>query len=898
MIKRYSLSIGITALLYFLVAKLVFVALQLGIEPAPLWPPAGVGLFMLLQQGRHVWPGVTLGILLVGQWLGVSLGLAVGSALGGTLQAIVGAVLLQRSGFERSMNRLPDVLRFIGFAAIVAPALNATIGTGTRVLMQQTAWSQIESTWWVYWLGDGMGVLVFTPLLLILAQAWRSRSLLWQGFTYPRLPELLFCFTLLIGLSAVVFHSHLNKIWVGYPIEYLPFPLVIWAALRLGQPFGIVASFLLCMFSVTGTIADRGPFLMVTTVPHQLLLLQQAFLGVITMTALIVGAIATERRQIEALLRSSQTSLAKAQQVARLGRWEFDFDHQQWRWSDELYRLLGLAVNSIPPSLTAFLQAIHPDDRAPVQQALSRVFEDRVPYRMDYRLRLPDGTERVIEEQTVISAQTATGTILDITEYKQTEEKLRLNAERNRLLNEIALRIRRSLNLNEILNTTTQEVRQLLQADRVFICQFDRLGNGAVVAESVLPGWTSALGWTSDADVYPEIQSIFAESHICIANDTAAEEYTPFVQYYHDRYQVKAGLGVAILEEAASVADSAVHPFNAQFTDQSTNQSADQFTDHQSTDQFTPPSNAPSNALSHRLFGLIIVHQCSRPRQWQPLEIELLEQLATQVSIAIQQGQLYQQVQHLNSSLEQQVTERTRQLQVNLAKLEDMNQLQDVFLHAIAHDLRTSVIGTLMLLNNFQQQPGDVISIPRSMLERMSRSGEIQLCKLNSLLEVYTNKTEGIRLAALPMQFAHVVKMVICDLQPLLEQNQATIDCDLPELPILKADPEQVERVLRHLLVNAIKHNPPGVHIHIQVESDANGLRCIVADNGRGIAPAEMPHLFELKIGNGSDRQRTGISVGLCLCQQIVAAHGGAIGVETALGQGSRFWFTLPLDKE
>ncbi len=875
MLKRYCLSIGVSALLYFGVAKLVFEVLQLGVEPAPLWPPAGIGLFILLHQGRQIWPGITLGILFIGQWLGISVGLAAGSALGGTLAGVVGATLLQRNRFSLTFNRLPDVLRFISFAAILTPALNATIGTGTRVLMQQTDWLAVETTWWVYWLGDCMGILVFTPFLLVLSQAWQSRSKLLKSLNYFRSIELIVCFTVLIGLSAIIFHSQLNALWAGYPIEYLPFPLVIWAALRFGQPLGIIASFILCLFSVMGTSADRGPFFVVTTTPYQLLLLQQAFIGVITMTALVVGAIATERRQIESLLRNSQKSLAKAQQVARLGSWEFNFEQQQWNWSDELYRLLGIAVGSRPPSLTAFLQAIHPDDRHQVQKALSQVFTARIPYRMDYRLRLPDGTDRVIEEQIVISEESATGTVLDITEYKQTEEKLRLNAERNRLLNEIASKIHRSLDLEEILNTTTQEVRQLLQADRVFVCQFDRSGQGIVVAESVLPGWTSALGWTSDSSVYAEIQAIFADSHICIANDISSdqEQYTPFIQEYHERYQVKAGLGVALREESDVSKSEAANLMAVE-----------------------PTQNMVDR--SNRLFGLMIVHQCNHSREWQPLEIELLEQLAIQVTIAIQQGQLYQQVQHLNSSLEQQVTERTFQLQVNLAKLEEMNQLQDVFLHAIAHDLRTSVIGTLMLLNNFQQQPGDVITIPRSMLERMSRSGEIQLCKLNSLLEVYTNKTEGVRLAPLPMQFTHVVKMVICDLQPLMEQNQATIACDLPELPCLNADPEQVERVLRHLLVNAIKHNPPGVNIQIQVELVAHGLRCTVADNGRGIAPPETDHLFELKLGNGADRRRTGISVGLCLCQQIVTAHGGQIGVETAPQQGSRFWFTLPLQQQ
>ncbi len=867
MIKRYGLSIGITALLYFLVAKLVFSSLQLGIEPAPLWPPAGIALFVLLHQGRQVWIGVTIGILLIGHWLGVAWPLAIGSALGGTAEAVVGVTLLQRSSFHKTMDRLSDVLNFIGLAGLAAPLVNATISTGTGLLFQKISWMQVESIWWTFWLGDSMGILVFTPLLLVCAQLWQSQPSLnlFPWLNHRQRSEWLLCFSLLIGVSWLVFHSRPSEMITHYPIEYLPFPFVIWAALRLGQAMGILASFLLCMIAVTGTIANQGPFFIATThAPQQLMLLQQAFIGVITMTALVVGAMTRERRHMETLLRQSQASLARAQQLARLGSWEFDFAQQQWSWSDELYRLLGLPVQEIAPSPKAFLQAVHVDDRSRVQKSIHQAIAEHLSYRMDYRLSLPDGTERIVEEQVVVGEANITGTILDITEYKQTEEKLRLNAERNRLLNEIALRIRRSLDLDEILNTTAKEVRQLLQADRVLICRFDATGHGEVVAESVLPGWTSALGWTSDPVVYAEIQAMFANSHICVVNDTSQNEYTPFIRHYHDRYQIKAGIGVAII----------LNP--------------------NSRETGLPDSSGSSHEPA-QLFGLIVAHQCARPRQWQPLEIELFEQLATQVTIAIQQGQLYQRVQHLNSNLEEQVIDRTVQLQVNLAKLEEMNQLQDVFLHAIAHDLRTTIMGTLMILNNLQQQSGEDIVISRQLLHRMVQSGEIQLCKLNSLLEVYVNKTEGVKLKPVPLQINQLLQTVVNNLDCLFQQNQAKVDYShLNDLPFVMADSAQLERVLRHLLVNAIKHNPPGVHINIHAEIHPEGICCIIEDDGKGIPKDQTEQLFELKIRGGAERQRTGISVGLCLCHQIVVAHGGSIGVESSPGQGSRFWFTLP----
>lgn len=870
LLRQYCLSVGLTALLYFLVAKLIFASLELGIEPSPVWPPAGIGLFVLLSQGRQVWPGVTLGVLLVGQWLGVSWLSAAGSALGATLEALLGATMLRWAGFRISLERLQDALSFIVLAALAAPLINATVSSGFSLLTAEITWPEAGRIWWTYWLGDSMGILVFTPLLLLLKRqldrqldrrrnqrpvrwqtGWQTGwQTSWQTGRSSRLAEKLLCFGGLLGLSWAIFYLRPTAVLLQYPIEYLPFPFVIWAALRFGQTMGIAASFLLSVVAVSGTMTGNGPFAMATTISRQLIFLQQAFLGVVTMTSLILATMATERRRVGALLKQSQMSLAKAQQIAQLGNWDFDLTKQQWAWSDELYRLLGLAVQGTPPDLQTLLQAVHPEDWERVAGALDQALTQRIPYRMTYRLLLPDGSQRVVEDQVAIGATHATGILLDITEFKQTEEQLRLTAERNRLLGEMGLRIRQSLDLDEILDRTVQEVRQFLQADRVFICRFDALGNGRVTAEAVLPGWSSALNNTSDASVYPEIQAIFADSHICVANDTSQEESTPFIRQYHDLYQIRAGIGVALL----SAPDSGQLP----------------------------------------LFGLLICHQCAGPRQWQPLEIELLEQLGIQVSIAIQQGQLYQQVQQLNSTLEQQVADRTAQLEMNLAKLGEMNQLQDVFLHAIAHDLRTTVMGTLMVLQNLQQQPGDPIAIPRKTLERMIQSSEIQHCKLDSLIEAYRNKIEGVTLELKSVALPPLLHQVVERLHPLFLQNQAQIQLELADLPPIEADPTQLERVFSHLLVNAVKHNPPGVQVTVRAQADPDWLCLAVTDSGRGIDPEQQERLFELKTGEGRHRQLTGIGVGLCLCQQIVAAHGGKILVQSQLGQGSRFEVRLP----
>jgi PAS domain S-box-containing protein len=168
------------------------------------------------------------------------------------------------------------------------------------------------------------------------------------------------------------------------------------------------------------------------------------------------------------------------------------------RWSDELYRLFGFTPKAVEPSWETFFQVVHPADRERVGQAIRGALRENKSYCLDYRIVLPDGSERVVCEQSEIHNGGISGTVQDVTDRKQVEAQLRAAAARDRLLGEMALRIRRSLNLDQILNTTVAEVRQFLGADRVFIGQIAAVKTdsgtsfqGLVIAESVDPFYTS-----------------------------------------------------------------------------------------------------------------------------------------------------------------------------------------------------------------------------------------------------------------------------------------------------------------------------------------------------------------------------------------------------------------------
>ena len=1044
---RLLLHIGILALAYFVSGK--FAVSILGLveaEASPVWPPAGIALAAMLLQGRQVWPGIALGSVLLHSTADIPSAVIVTSAFSVTVQALVGESVLRRSGFSTKLDRLQDVMGLVVGAVIGSTFLGSTLGNLGTCIFGWAQWSNFSRNWWTTWLGDGMGILIITPVLLTLNHAiasfkfkrklrcgiifnylfgnrqdacstrdeflcgtgilpvldnavssemrypiisifrsffnWAKYQLSIRNsqfaipnsttspatknhsnlrFLIVNYSEIALWLTLLTSFSWLVFCSKTQEASALYPLEYLPFPLIVWAALRFQPPGAIFAYSIVSYIAILGTVQGGGPFLAKSDNLKQAVLFLQAFTGTIALVALMLAAAAAERQQAlmevrrtAALLRDREASLANAQRIAQLGNWDLNcaaiepaFNCEassvhltpniELRWSDELYRLLGLTPGTVKPTPEVFLQAVHPEDRELVARSQCQAMFERKPYCINYRIVLVGGEVRIVCEQSAINSNVIAATVQDVTERHRAEAALRASSDRDRLLSEIALRIRHSLDLEEILNTTVAEVRQFFKADRAFIGIVEAGGEhlaarvyGKVVAESVDAQCRSLLGWVLADESYLENQKTFyARNRVrAVSDTTTVQADNKFAQLYSD-YQIRATLNVPIV-------------------------------------------------LGEELFGVLAVNQCSGPREWQEFEIDLLEKLATQVAIALQQSQLLQQVKALNTNLESQVEERTHQLQQKMHELQESNRLKDLFLHAVSHNLRTPVMGMLILLKNLLNKSSSDslqdIAVSRSILQRIVQGSEHQLTMVNSLLEAHASEVQGIFLNTVPLDFQSLTSAIVADLEPMLAKNQVTLTFETPaDLPRVNADSKHLQRVLENLLTNAIKHNHPGVHITLKAEvievesaliSEGNSqvltsqntpiarcipnasyqegdrpsmldttdkhqeirtqfnldgscqlpryqgqigsigsklprvtvkmVRCTVTDNGVGISAKQQESLFELYVQDPNSRQLTGLGLGLYLSRQIIKAHGGSIGVESTPGSGSTFWFSLP----
>ncbi|MBD2772777.1 sensor histidine kinase [Iningainema tapete] len=217
-----------------------------------------------------------------------------------------------------------------------------------------------------------------------------------------------------------------------------------------------------------------------------------------------------------------------------------------------------------------------------------------------------------------------------------------------------------------------------------------------------------------------------------------------------------------------------------------------------------------------------------------------------------------------------------------------------VFLHAISHDLRTPLMGNAIVLQNLLKKSDSLVST--RVLERLLEGNSRQINLLNSLQEAYNLEVRGVTLHCQPLQLCTVVISVLCDLEPYITQNRVIVkNLVNADLPLVNADAIQLGRVFCNLISNALKHNPHEITLTLDARVKGKKILCCVQDNGVGMSQKQCDRVFELYARGENARFMPGLGLGLYVCQQIITAHGGKIGVKSQPGSGSTFWFTLPI---
>lgn len=450
------------------------------------------------------------------------------------------------------------------------------------------------------------------------------------------------------------------------------------------------------------------------------------------------------------------------------------------------------------------------------------------------------------------------GSARDITQEREATLQRENQSRYRQLLASISFKIRQSLDISVILGRTVSELRKTLKADRVMFyrCQAD--GSSAIAAEAISPPFNSlnssplrccTLSWDTQKSTHPHGLDHYWKGEISLEEDLTQLKLSSSQRKYIKTFSIRSQVVVPVTISAVNLSPGELG--------------------------FVPMdvlADQPQPATV--LLGLLCLQQCQNSRHWTSFEVDLLQQLAGQLSIALYQARLLE--------------ERTKAIE-DLARSNE--QLQQ-FAYVASHDLQEPLRGIIAFSEILGEEYGDHLdSSAKEYLQFIIDSGQRMRQLIRDLLAFSRVETRGSSLK--PVDCNQVLEMVLENLRAAIQDSQAAIQSD--SLPTVLGDSAQLAQLLQNLLGNAIKFRGIAAPIIIITAHRQEHQWCFrIRDNGIGIDPQYADRIFHIfqRLHNREEYEGTGI--GLAICRKIVERHGGAIGVESQPGEGATFWFTLP----
>jgi signal transduction histidine kinase len=373
-VALYLSAVALVAVTYYLAGRLGLAFGYLDGAVTAVWPPAGLGLAVLFLYGIRLWPGIVIGDLLLADF-STPLGTVLGQTVGNTLALVVAALLLRHlAGGRGNLDRTLDVLALV-VCAVVAALVSAAFGPTSLRLGGVISADELGRVFRTWTLSDASGVLVVAPAVL----TWAT-----LGFREIRRRDVL------EGAIGLVVLAVLAEVAPQQDVPYIVFPVLLWAALRLGPRGAATAIVVVCSITVWNTAHEEGPFVRDSITDS--LLATQLFVATAALTSLLLAAVTAERTRAAGALvvsEAAQRALADEQaalrRVATLVAAESPPSQVFQQVTEEVGQLLGL-----PGAAVVQYQDPH------TATVVGRWSEDG-------RLRFPLGTSLDLDGDTVIA---------------------------------------------------------------------------------------------------------------------------------------------------------------------------------------------------------------------------------------------------------------------------------------------------------------------------------------------------------------------------------------------------------------------------------------------------------------------------------------------------------------
>ena len=280
-------------------------------------------------------------------------------------------------------------------------------------------------------------------------------------------------------------------------------------------------------------------------------------------------------------------------------------------------------------------------------------------------------------------------------------------------------------------------------------------------------------------------------------------------------------------------------------------------------------------------------------------DLNLLMIIASNVGVAIDNAQTYQALEKLATDLEQRIRERTQDLQSANDRLQELDRLKSAFVSIVSHELRTPMTSIKGLIENMMDGlTGELTAHQNFYLGRVKHNIERLTRMINDLLDLSRIEAGHLELQPTNVNPGSIVREVVDLLQPMADEKSLTLATTIIDpIPLIQADRDKLFQIFTNLMNNAIKFTPSSGTVTVKVEYHTNGyIHASVTDTGCGISLDEQETVFEsFYRSQSAEAKDRGAGLGLAITKSLVELHGGTIGVESTLGQGSHFWFTLPV---
>jgi signal transduction histidine kinase len=252
-------------------------------------------------------------------------------------------------------------------------------------------------------------------------------------------------------------------------------------------------------------------------------------------------------------------------------------------------------------------------------------------------------------------------------------------------------------------------------------------------------------------------------------------------------------------------------------------------------------------------------------------------------------------LERLNTKLE----DSNRELNEANARLRELSAMKEEFLALTTHDLRSPLTVISGVINFFTSgRLGDMTPEQKNMVAMMERNTQNLIELVNDLLDASKLESGTMRLDAATIELRGLVGELNQQLEPLAREKEIALEEDVPEdLPELRADRAKLRRVLVNLVSNALKFTPKGGRVKLGASREGGFVRVSVADTGVGIQREDLHDIFDkyAQARSRATRSEKGTGLGLYITRQLVELHGGKISVQSEVGKGSTFSFTIPV---